>query len=139
MYFQVPQFIDIEDKIFGPLTFKQFIYVLGAAAVVFVCFKLLPGVLAFIISAPIATFALLLAFYKVNSRPFINVVESWLSYKTGTKLYTWKVRKNEDKDATIKTVIKETDTQNVPKLSQSKLKEMSWSLDVLDLSKRNQE
>jgi hypothetical protein len=29
MQFRVPQFIDIEDKLFGPLTFKQFIYLAG--------------------------------------------------------------------------------------------------------------
>ena len=33
MRFEVPQFVDIEDKIFGPLTFKQFIYIAGGAGV----------------------------------------------------------------------------------------------------------
>ena len=27
MQYQVPQFIEVEDKIFGPLTFKQFLYI----------------------------------------------------------------------------------------------------------------
>lgn len=136
MYFQVPQFIDIEDKIFGPLSFKQFIYVLGGAAVAFTFFKLLPSVIAFILAAPVVAFALALAFYKVNNRPFIMIVQSWLAYKMGTKLYTWKVRKNEEKNDTIKKVVKESELGNVPKLSQSKLREMSWSLDILDTSKK---
>ncbi len=31
MRFEVPQFIDVEDKIFGPFTFKQFLYLAGGA------------------------------------------------------------------------------------------------------------
>ncbi|TSC61742.1 MAG: SsrA-binding protein, partial [Parcubacteria group bacterium Athens0416_74] len=29
MQFQVPQFIEVEDKIVGPLTFKQFVFIAG--------------------------------------------------------------------------------------------------------------
>ena len=38
MRFEVPQFIEIEDKIFGPFTWKQFVYLgggIGLAAVIF--------------------------------------------------------------------------------------------------------
>jgi hypothetical protein len=134
MYFQVPQFIDIEDKIFGPLTFKQFIYVLGGGAAVFVLFKLLPNLIAFIIAAPILVFALALAFYKVNNRPFVEIVQAWVAYKLGTKLYTWKHREVEQKKDTGTPVDQEVGFDYVPKISQSKLKEMTWSLDILDNS-----
>ncbi len=133
MYFQVPQFIDIEDKIFGPLTFKQFIYVLGGGAATFVLFKLLPAIIAFIIAAPIVGFAMALAFYKINNRPFIDIVQAWISYKLGTKLYTWKHRDVVDtiqkKD---RITSQEAPINNIPQVSQSKLKEMTWSLDILD-------
>ncbi len=137
MYFQVPQFIEIEDKLFGPLTFKQFIYLLGGGAILFVCLKLIPvTIIAIIVAAPFVAFALALAFYKINDRPFINIVESWVSYKMGTKLYTWKRREYvEPKKKDI--VAEEDDGMNyVPKVSQSKLREMSWSLDVLDAQKK---
>lgn len=35
MQFQVPQFIEVEDKIFGPLTFKQFVYIAGGVALMY--------------------------------------------------------------------------------------------------------
>ncbi|NCT02072.1 PrgI family protein, partial [Candidatus Parcubacteria bacterium] len=38
MRFEVPQFIEVEDKIFGPLTWRQFLYLsggLGMAVVIF--------------------------------------------------------------------------------------------------------
>ena len=46
MHFQTPQFIEIEDKIFGPLTLKQFIYLAGAAGLSFTAYSLLPVPLA---------------------------------------------------------------------------------------------
>ena len=42
MQFQVPQFIEVEDKIFGPLTFKQFIYMGGGLSTAYVFWHLLP-------------------------------------------------------------------------------------------------
>lgn len=136
MNFQVPQFIDIEDKIFGPLSFKQFLYVLGGGGGAFILFKVLPTFLAIILGIPFLAFAFLLAFYKVNERPFIAIVESWFNYLLKNKLYLWKVRKPEKKDPEKK----EEDTVNyVPKLSSSKLKEMSWSLDVLDVKNKDED
>ena len=42
MRFQVPQFIEVEDKIFGPLTFKQFVYVTGGVGLAVILFLFLP-------------------------------------------------------------------------------------------------
>jgi hypothetical protein len=42
MHYQVPQFIEIEDKIFGPLTLKQFIYLAGGVGLCLIFFSLLP-------------------------------------------------------------------------------------------------
>lgn len=134
MRFQVPQFIEVEDKIFGPLTFKQFIYMGGAIGVAVVLFLLLPRFLAIIISLPIVIFGAALAFYKVNDKPFIYLVEAYFKYLTTNKLYIWKKdtsvpqQKAEQiaanrKDAPIEQVY-------VPKLSESKLKDLTWSLDI---------
>ena len=130
MRFQVPQFIEIEDKLFGPLTFKQFIYVAGGVGIGVILFTLIPKFLAILISLPIIAFALALAFYKVNERPFVLVVESLFKYYLGHKLYIWK---KEEK----KIIHNEQETMNnkiqqirVPKLSESKLKELTWSLDI---------
>lgn len=134
MYFQVPQFIDIEDKIFGPLTFKQFLYLLGGGAIAFVLIRVLPTAIGILLSLPFIALSLALAFYKVNNRPFMSIMQSWFTYLTNTRLYTWKVRRPEiSKDGKDK---KEDETLNyVPKISDSKLKDISWSLDVLDKEK----
>jgi len=128
MRFQVPQFIEVEDKIFGPLTFKQFIYVVGGGAVAVILFTLLPKFLAIIISTPIVLFAAALAFYKVNNKPFINVVEAFFKYSITNKLYIWK---KEDKKPVAKSPEEKPIEQvHVPKLSESRLKDLTWKLDV---------
>ena len=129
MRFQVPQFIEVEDKLFGPLTFKQFIYVAGAVGICVVLFTLLPTFIAILLSVPIAVFGAALAFYKVNDRPFVNVVEDFFHYSTAAKLYVWK---KEDKKPVTKAQsgAEPAPQVYVPRLSQSKLKDLSWSLDI---------
>ncbi len=139
MQFQVPQFIDVEDKIFGPFTFKQFIYLVGGAGASFVLYKILPIYLAIPVILPVAGLALALTFYKVNNRPFILILESAFNYYISSKLYVWKQRKAAAKKA-AEAPKAEADTLSnlayIPKLSNSKLKDISWSLDVLDMEKK---
>lgn len=140
MRFQVPQFIEVEDKIFGPLTLKQFIYLAGAAGISFVLWTLLPKFLAVLVAAPIVGLALALAFYKVNNRPFINVVESALSFMAKDKLYVWRQDKKKGKEKKIEEPTKQSNI-HVPKLSGSKLKDLAWSLDIKEsiYSDKNQQ
>ena len=139
MQFQVPQFIDVEDKIFGPFTFKQFIYLLGGAGGSFALYKLTPIYIAIPLILPIAALSLALTFYKVNDRPFINTLEAIFNYYISGRMYVWKQGKPKKKAEEKKP--EETDSLSnfnyVPKLSNSKLKDLSWSLDVFDMEKRN--
>ena len=90
MRFQVPQFIDVEDKIFGPLTLKQFIYVAGGASITLVTTTFFGVFLGIIIASPILLRSLALAFYKIKS--LIVVIGGMFSYfsKGGkTNLEAW--------------------------------------------------
>lgn len=128
MNFQVPQFIEVEDKIFGPLTFKQFIYLAGGAGAIFIIYSLLPLWLGIWIMVPVALLALALAFYKINNRSFIYVLEASFHYLLGTKLYLWQRQSGEAQATTI--VLGREQPVAVPKLSESKLRDLAWSLDV---------
>ena len=133
MNFQVPQFIEVEDRIFGPLTFKQFAYIAGGAGTIFLIWSLVPiHFIAIIVIAPVAALALALAFYKVNNRPFILVMESAFRYLLSTKLFIW--RKKETPRSDLKDAQRSDlggqRSINIPKLSSSKLKDLAWSLDV---------
>ncbi len=97
MQFRVPQFIDIEDKILGPLSWRQFAYVLGAAAVAYVSLRLLDSkVTALIVGGPFVALFLALAFVRINDRPFVDTLQNAFSYFFGGNIYTWQ------KDNTIK-------------------------------------
>ena len=141
MQFKVPQFLDIEDKIFGPFTFREFIYLAGGAGLCFVLYKLLGLVMGAIPILIMAGFSLTLTFYKPNNKPFVNMLESGFKYFTQNKLYIWKKRIEKKKseverqsisnDANKISMMKENG-----QLSGSKLRDLAWSLDVLDLSKQ---
>lgn len=132
MNFQVPQFIEVEDKIFGPLTFKQFLYVAGGLGISYLAWVYAPfRFLAVLIIAPVLLLAFSLAFYKVNNRAFVWLLEAAIRYFLGNKLYIWKKEKNKPKPAAVAAITPGRDGGiNLPKLSQSRLKDLAWSLDV---------
>jgi hypothetical protein len=134
MQFRTPQFIDIEDKIFGPFTFLQFVYLAGGAGLAFVAYKMLPTIIALFIVPLIAGTALMLTFYRINNKPFIEILESGIKFAFQKKLYVWKRGKLDIKE---KIVVPE-EIAKIPKknLSESKLQDISWSLDVLDIKDR---
>ena len=93
MQFKVPQFIDIEDKIFGPFTFKQFAYLAGGTGGLYLCFKLLPFPFSAVFGLAFGGVGAALAFYKYNDKPFINFVESFVKYYFRSRLYIWQKKK----------------------------------------------
>lgn len=128
MRFQIPQFIDVEDKIFGPFTLKQFIYLAGGASIGVVSVLFLGWFFGLVVASPIIILAAALAFYKVNNRPFIYVLESAFKYFTKDKLYIWQKKEPEEKEGGEKE--KKYSSLVVPNLSNSKLKDLNWELDV---------
>jgi len=79
MQFAVPQFIDIEPKIIGPITPKQFIILIVTAGVVFLCYKLSDFMLFVVEALVFGLFGVALAFAKVGHQPiyyfFLNVIQ----------------------------------------------------------------
>ena len=126
MRFQVPQFTDVEDKVIGPLTFKQFIYLAGAAGAAIVAYTFLPLLIAAPLMILLGAFGAALAFYKINNRPFIRAVESFVRFAVKDKLYIWKHEPKplEEREASKKNAV------FVPKLGESKLRDLTWMLDV---------
>lgn len=93
MQFNVPQFTEIEDKIIGPLTLKQFFYLAGGATLVAIMWYFLKFWLFIILALPVAALSVSLAFVKINGRPFVLFLASMFGYFIKPKVYVWK--KNE--------------------------------------------
>ncbi len=77
----VPQFIDVEDKIIGPITTRQFVILLVTAMFMFIAFQLFD--FALFITVGVIELALggILAFTKINGQPFhfflLNLIQTW--------------------------------------------------------------
>jgi hypothetical protein len=130
MRFQTPQFIEIEDKIFGPLTAKQFVYLAGGGGLVVLAYLFLPFYLAIIVIPAVAALAGALAFYQVNNKPFIHILEAALRYFTSARLYLWKKREKKVTSSTVPQT--EKATSFIPTVRESTLTNMSWNLTVED-------
>ena len=131
MQFQVPQFIEVEDKIFGPLTFRQFVYLGGGLGLAYILFRVLPLLLALPFIAGVLGLALALSFLQLNGRPFIIAMENAFFFLLHPKLYLWN---NERKPIAKKAKLTAADARGpeiyIPKLSESRLHELAWSLDI---------
>lgn len=90
MQFQVPQFIEMEDKIVGPLTLKQFGYFAGAFAICFFLFSFLTKTFSIMLSIPVIAIAFALAFGSVQGVPMPKYLANFISFALKPQLYLWK-------------------------------------------------
>ncbi len=133
--FVVPQFIDNEDKILGPITVRQFIIVMVTALILVILYRFLDftgfilGVLVF------GGFGAMLAFVKVNGRAFHYFILNVMQITLRPALRVWKqeVMMHKDADADNE---KKDERVTVPKLvkpsqvSNSRLSELSLLVDT---------
>ncbi len=125
MRFEVPQFVDFEDKIFGPFTWKQFVYLTGGAGAAFIIFISMPFFLFVLVGGPVIALAAGLAFYQINNRPLAYMIEAVFTYFTSGKQYRWR---KEQVKASANAPMKETPNFNV--VSHNNLSSMSRALEI---------
>lgn len=135
MQFHFPQFIDIEDKIFGPLTFKQAIYVAGGVGGSYFIYRLFPSYT--FISIPIIvgiiglTWALAFFPKEKLGKPFIEILQAGISFLLKEKLYIWKKIPKTPKKTEIEfTSSKNAPPPQIPTVRQGTLSSISFSLDI---------
>ncbi len=81
--FLVPQFIDVEDKVIGPITVRQFIIMLVVGLLIFIAYKLADFALFAFLGILLFGVGGTVAFLRINGQPFhfflLNVLETWRS------------------------------------------------------------
>jgi len=87
--FQIPQFIEVENKIVGPLTLKQFGYLAAAGAFGFLTYFALVFWLWLFLTAIVAAIAVSLAFVKYNGQPLPKVAFSAFGFFWRPRFYLW--------------------------------------------------
>lgn len=127
--YQVPQFIEVEDKIFGPLSLKQFVYVAGGIGLCVIILLSLPFYIGILLALPVAVLSGGLAFYKINNKNLVDIIEAAVNFYTKERLYLWK---KEEKAAEEAPVAAPAPEREKLVLTQGKLRDLAWSLDIKD-------
>jgi hypothetical protein len=133
--FTVPKFIEMEPKIVGPFTFKQFIFVGLAGAVCFVLYFSLSKTNFFLFTL-LTIFliggALAFAFLKIGGRSLPTILQNFFSFLFSSKIYLWKrkaapspiIKKEEPK-------LKRAEEVPTPKIAgKSRLKNLSTQIEL---------
>lgn len=131
MQYRVPQNIDLEDKIVGPFTAKQFIYLMvGFSLAYILVISLGTGIFALFLIVPVVIITIALTFVKVQDRPFEVFLRSIIRYIGRPKRRVWGRI-----DQPIELVIKKTKKKEFKavkreKVAKSTLEQLSASLDT---------
>lgn len=87
--FTVPQFIDVESKIIGPITTRQFLIFLSAATIIGISYKLFDFTLFLTIAIIVFALASLFSFVKINGRPFHFFILNFIQTLRRPNLRVW--------------------------------------------------
>lgn len=90
---KVPQRIDMEDKVIGPLTLVQFFYLLFGGLIIYILNSWTTGtpfrIFFYIIAIPLGLLSLALAFVKIQDRPFIFFLGALVRYMQRPRQRYW--------------------------------------------------
>lgn len=129
--FVVPQFIDVESKIFGPITTRQFVIIVGGLLFGFIAYKLSDLTLFILEAIIIGIVIVAFAFVKVNAAPFHIFLLNYIKTVKSAKIRIWK------RQPYVKTVAKGDGQKQVTikvetkrRLSGTRLSELSLIIDT---------
>jgi len=131
--FVVPQFIDVEDKIIGPITVRQFIIILVGGGLCFIAYKLSDFALFLFQFVIIMAVTFVFAFIRINGRPIHYLLLNFFQTTKKPKLRIWQ-KKFMDSELRALSKIKkielplEIKTKN--KVRASRLAELSLIVDT---------
>lgn len=134
MEYIVPQFIERETKIFGPFSFKQFIFIGIAGGISIALFFTLKSFALFLISAIILMgSAFALALFKKGGFSLPKLIQNFFVFLTKPKIYLWKKKAIPPKMAKKVKEIKEEEKEEGSPLKiaeKSRLRNLSTLLET---------
>lgn len=131
--FTVPQFIDVESKIIGALTVRQFLISLAGCILIFICFKLFSFLVFAVSSIVIVIIFGTFAFVKINGRPFHFFILNFIQTSSKPDLRVWNHRhslKDQEEPKIDKTSKPQEKIPQKPSLKTSRLNELSLIVDT---------
>ena len=131
MRFIVPQFIDIEPRIIGQISLRQFLILLATGGLIFVCYKLADFTLFLIETVVLFALGGIIAFFKVNGQPVHFFLLNFLQSAKRPKLRVWYKEGIEAKEVILSEKVKEKEEEIArPPLSSKRLSEISLIVDT---------
>ena len=127
MMFNIPQFLDTEDKIVGPLTAKQLGWLAAGSGILFLMWITLDMTTFYIWAIPVIGLACAFAFYRPYNQSLISFVLSSFYFAVRAKQYNWKRLPDEFK--VHKAAPKKIQPVEKKTLDQAKIQEISALLD----------
>ncbi|MEI7621552.1 MAG: PrgI family protein [Candidatus Moraniibacteriota bacterium] len=128
MLINVPQYLDVEDKVAGPLTMKQLGWMIALGVILLVLWNMMPSVVFFIIGLPVAALFTGLAFFRPYGQPLGSFVIFGILYYFRPKIYVWK-RAPQREQIEHKDPVVETAHLADKKMSSQSLKSLAQLLD----------
>lgn len=133
MQYTVPKFIDQEDKIVGPITVRQFLIMIVGAIFIAIAYALLRFMAFVIVTVLIAVVTGVIAFLKINGRPFHFFLISFIERTKKPQVRVWNKDLTEAELRHYVKVKKEevvTQAPQRPRLSTSHLSQLSLVVDT---------
>lgn len=129
MLFNIPQFIDKEDKIVGPLTAKQLGWLAGGGILVGILWGIFRGsVVLYLTAVPAIGMAIAFAFYRPFNQSLVSFIISIISFFFHEKIYIW--RRLPEEKVPIKKIRPENRPAPEKKFDFKKTEEISKLLDL---------
>lgn len=113
MRYQVPQFIDVEDKVIGPFTIKQFLIYLMAVLFLIPVFLLSDLALFITIAIPVIVAAAAVAHLKINGKSVFATAANLLGYMSRGQMYVWR-REKSNKNMSIQGGMMDSNVASTP-------------------------
>jgi hypothetical protein len=130
----VPQFLDVEDKIIGPITVRQFIELMIAGLIIFIFYKIFDFSLFAVSGLLVLGITLIVAFVRINGQPFHYFLLNFCATLKSPKLKVW--RKQYSDNELIRIRDDQEIKKNLPKtivrkpVTSSRLSELSLIVDT---------
>lgn len=131
MQFAIPQFTEVEDKLIGPLTLKQFLALLATGGIVMFFWSLFDiGIIFFLFALPTALIGIAVTFTKFNGRPFFSYVGPMFNFVSSPKVMVYR------REGVILTLSQKKEAEPAKKtsgvteeVSESRLRKLAYLLD----------
>lgn len=137
--FTVPQFIDVEDKVIGPVTVRQFVIILFAAGLIAICYKVFYFTTFLVLTVIIAFLTVIVAFVKINGVNFHLFLANFFitMFKSNTRVWNNAFGKEHLRIETEKVVVHDEVVVPAKHYATSRLTELSLIVDTQGVFRGN--